>query len=80
MLYSLLFSTIALCISMPVLCLYAFRWGFRYGCDGKKASESSMKPKILSRPHKESEEMKRNRQILENIENYIGDGTNQKEL
>lgn len=80
MLYSLLIATIALAVAIPPLCLLSFRWGFRYGNDGKTAAETKIKPKSLSRPRKESKEMKRNRAILENIGNYSGDGSNQKKL
>lgn len=80
MLYSLLISTIALAMAIPTLCLLSFRWGFRYGNDGKTASEKKMSPKIFTKPRKESKEMKRNREILENIENYCGDGSNQKKI
>ena len=39
-----------------------------------------IKPKIFSKPRKENKEVKRYRAILENVENYSGDGSNQKKI
>lgn len=80
MLYSLLIAVFILAVSIPPLCLLSFRWGFRYGRDGEKAVEEKVVPQLPRAPHKESEEMKRQRKILQNMENYSGDGSNQVDI
>lgn len=77
MLYNLVVGILILAFAIPVLCLMSFRLGFRYGSDGKAASEAKIVPTFRKKNRNTSKEMERVQKISQNVENYSGDATNQ---
>ncbi len=67
-------------IGIAIVAPCFFIWGFRTGKSEKSTESTVKKPFLLPKSHKESEEMERNRAILANIENYSGDGSNQRRI
>lgn len=79
MLYSLLGCVIAFAFSTPLLSLYFFKMGVKYGSDKKEGANTPILPR-KSTSHKKSAELKRLEKISQNVENYVGDSRNQVEI
>lgn len=60
----------------PFLCLYAFKMGVKSAIKPEQIAEERVFHK--EKHVKQSKEMERMNQILSNIENYSGDGANQR--
>ena len=73
-------SLITMAFLTPFFCFLSFRWGYRYGSDGVKASETKITPQICRKKYKMPPEVKKINQELKNIENYTGDSTGQVKL
>ncbi|MCI9596675.1 MAG: hypothetical protein HFE75_05125 [Firmicutes bacterium] len=71
---------ILLAFSIVLLCFLSFRWGVRFGKDPAEAAERSAKPNFPHKKRKEDPETDKTRRVLENIENYVGDGSNQRKI
>ncbi len=71
---------ILLAFSIVLLCFLSFRWGVRFGKDPEAAAERPAKPDFPREKRREDPETDKTRQILENIENYVGDGSNQRKI
>lgn len=67
-------------VATVALCFLSFRWGVRFGNQPMEAAKQDLKLGFPHKKRKESEEMKRMGKILENIENYGGDGSNQRKI
>lgn len=78
MLYSLLGCVVVLAFALPILSLYTFKLGVKYGKDKDEAVNTPIIPKKSKA--KESEEIKRRNKISQNIDNYVGDSRNQEEF
>lgn len=73
-------SSILLTAASVTLCFLSFRWGIRFGKDPAEAAERSAKPNFPHKKRKEDPETDKMRRVLENIENYVGDGSNQRKI
>lgn len=62
------------------LCFLSFRWGVRFGKDPAEAAERDWKPEFPHGKRKGNPEMEKMEKILENVENYSGDGSNQRKI
>ncbi|NBI63171.1 hypothetical protein D3Z38_08960 [Clostridiales bacterium] len=71
---------ILLAFSIVLLCFLSFRWGVRFGKDPEAAAERPVKPDFPHKKRREDPELDKTRQILANVENYTGDGSNQRKV
>lgn len=79
MLYNILLVML-LAFTIILLCFLSFRWGVRFGKDPQTAAERSITPGLPHKKRQEDPEAEKMRQILENVENYSGDGSNQRKI
>ena len=79
MLYSILL-VLLLTLTIVALCFLSFRWGVRFGKDPQATAERSITPNLPRKKRQEDPELGKMRQILENVENYTGDGSNQRKI
>ena len=73
-------SSMAVAAASVALCFLSFRWGVRFGKDPQAAAERSITPNLPHKRRQEDPELGKMRQILENVENYTGDGSNQRKI
>lgn len=73
-------SSILLTAASVTLCFLSFRWGVRFGKDPTEAAERPLKPDFPRKKRREDPELDKMRRILENVENYTGDGSNQRKV
>lgn len=79
MLFSILLAILLTC-SIVFLCFLSFRWGVRFGKDPSAAAERSVTPNLPRKRRQEDPKMEEMRRILENVDNYSGDGSNQRKI
>jgi len=73
-------STMAEAAASVALCFLSFRWGVRFGTDPQAAAERSLTPNLPRNKRQEDSELNKMRQLFENVENYSGDGSNQRKI
>lgn len=73
-------SSMFVAAASVTLCFLSFRWGVRFGTDPQAAAERSIAPNLPHTKRREDPELNKMRQILENVENYSGDGSNQRKI
>lgn len=73
-------SSMVVAAASVTLCFLSFRWGVRFGKDPQAAAERSITPNLPRKRRQEDPEMDKMRRIFENVENYTGDGSNQRKI